>query len=344
MLLRMLYGFSLILTMGFLSSCSSVYYLYQAGRGQLQLLNRGRPIEDVIRDPTTDERVRTQLQQLSEIKKFGERFGLKPTQNYSEYVKLDRDAVVYVVTVSDELALKPKIFSFPIAGSFNYIGWFAKSDAEEFGAKYQKEGYDVDVRGASAYSTLGWFKDPLLSTMIRSLPDLVNVVLHESVHATLYIKNQSYFNESLASFVADQLTQKYFEEKHEIDAEGWKNYLKDREWNEKIRTRLSQAYRELGQIYSSAKSPEEKRQEKAAYFETLKKDVRISRNINNATLIQFQTYDASDHGFRALLRSYEGDVREFLRALSALKNSDFEKNQEENFDTVVGKFTKSPAH
>src|SRR5690606_7987905 len=114
-------------------------------------------------------------------------------------VKLKQDSVVYVVTVSDALRLNPKVFSFPIAGSFTYIGWFSKEDAQDFGRDFERQGYDVDVRGASAYSTLGWFRDPLLSSMIRELPDLVNIVIHESVHATLYIKDQSYFNESLAS-------------------------------------------------------------------------------------------------------------------------------------------------
>ena len=333
----------LVLMTGFLSSCSSVYYLFQAGRGQLELLNRARPIDEVLRDPSTDPALGSQLRRIPDIKAFGERFGLKPTRNYSEFVKLNRDAVVYVVTVSEELELRPKIFSFPIAGSFNYIGWFSKEDAREFAAGFEKQGYDVDVRGASAYSTLGWFKDPLLSTMIRSLPDLVNVVLHESVHATLYLKDQSYFNESLASFVADELTERYFRENQGQDVEGWKNYRKDRQWMEQTRLRLSQAYSELGKIYSSDRTIESKRVEKAAYFEQLNRELHLSRTLNNAALIQFQTYDASDHGFGALLRRYEGDVREFLRALSALKSSDFKKAQDENFDALIEGLARIPA-
>src|ERR1700745_251643 len=124
-------------------------------------MNNGKPVEEVMKDPTTDPKLSELLGKIADVKKFGTQFGLKPTPNYKEYVKLDRDAVVYVVTVCDPLEFKVKIFSFPIAGSFNYIGWFKKEDAVEFAKKFEQEGLDVDVRGAGAYSTLGWFKDPL---------------------------------------------------------------------------------------------------------------------------------------------------------------------------------------
>ena len=318
-----------------LSSCSSLYYFYQAGRGQLRLLNRGRPLADVIADPTTDPKLVELLKKVPTIKKFGEKYGLKPTANYSEYVKLDQDSVVYVVTVSNELEFKVKIFSFPIAGSFSYIGWFGKKDAEEFGAKFEKEGYDVDVRGASAYSTLGWFKDPLLSSMIGTFPDLVNVVLHESVHATIYINNQSFFNESLASFVADHLTEEYFKENGGLETEEWKSYLKNRERYEKVRKRMALAFQDLKKIYDSSVDPERKRKEKKEYLDQLQNELSFHRKINNSTLIQFQTYDPSDHGFSTLLQKYHSDVSAFLQSLKSLKASDFPRPQDEEFQSVI---------
>jgi predicted aminopeptidase len=158
-----------------LGGCSSIYYVYQAGRGQLKLLNRARPVEEVIEDPRTSPDLVSLLKKIPAIKAYGEKEGLRPTKNYRDYVNLDQNAVVYVVTVSDALAFKPKIFSFPIVGSFNYIGWFGLDDAKKFASTFEAEGYDVDVRGASAYSTLGWFRDPLLSTMIPKEQDSAKI-------------------------------------------------------------------------------------------------------------------------------------------------------------------------
>ena len=325
----------LVTMMGMLTSCSSLYFVYQAGKGQLRLLNRGRPIEEVANDPTTNAKLAALLKKMPEIKKFGEKFGLKPTKNYSEYVKLDQDSVVYVVTISDPLEFKAKVFSFPIAGSFTYIGWFDHQDAVDFASKFEKEGYDVDVRGASAFSTLGWFRDPLLSSMMGELPDLVNVVIHESVHATVYIKDQSFFNESLAYFVADELTQKYFSEQGLLESPVWLDYETRKKRYEVIQQRMARAFQDLKKIYESTGTEVEKREKKSAYLAALQSELKLSRKINNATLIQFKTYDPSDHGFGALLKRVKGDEREFLRALSVLKSSDFAKSQQENFDSVL---------
>jgi len=331
--------------MTMLSSCSSMYFFYQAGKGQLRLLNRGRAISEVIADPKVEPDLAKLLSTIPEIKRFGEEAGLKSTSNYREYVDLGGEAVVYVVTVSDALALKPKIFSFPIVGSFNYLGWFSKNDALEFAEQYEREGYDTDVRGASAYSTLGWFPDPLLSSMISresgkvlaaAYPDLVNVFLHESVHATIYIKNQSYFNESLASFLADVLTERYFKSRGGADAEAYWSYLDQRKRSDAVRSRMARAFADLKALYSSDVSADLKRQKKKDYLDALQGELGFKRKITNATLIQFQTYDPGDHGFGAILQKTNGDVHAFLRLLSNLKEKDFEHPQMEELRGVLG--------
>jgi predicted aminopeptidase len=325
----------------FMSGCSSLYFFFQAGKGQLALLNHGKAIEEVVKDPTTDPKLIPLLNRIGDMKIFGNQYGLKPTPNYTEYVKLDRDSVVYVVTVCDPLEFKVKIFSFPIAGSFNYIGWFKKEDAVDFAKKFQLEGLDIDVRGASAYSTLGWFRDPLLSSMIPrvdgiiqsdALGDLVNVVLHESVHATIYLKDQSYFNESIAVFVADQLTKKYFESNQMLESTEWKSYLDGKVRGDKIRKRMMKAYQDLKAFYDSSMSDSEKKEKKRVYLESLQKEVGFKRPISNATIVQFQTYDDSDHGFQELLDREKGDLKSFLKTLSKLKSSDFKKPHDEKFN------------
>ena len=319
------------------TGCSSVKFLYQAGKGQLKLINRARPLKEVIEDPRTDPKLAELLKQVSVIKKFGEQYGLKPTPNYNEYVQLDQDAVVYVVTVSEALQFKAKIFSFPVVGSFNYIGWFSREDATDFAREFAQQGNDIDVRGASAFSTLGWFKDPLLSTMIPShegipepgaLADLVNIVLHESVHATLYINDQSNFNESLAFFLADVLTQKYFAEKNMLDSVEWKTAQEHEKYYHGLQARMAQAYQDLEKIYQSSVGDSVKLEQKKIYLEKLQAELKFKRPISNATLIQFQTYDPSDHGFGTLYKKHHEDVRSFLQALQKLQPSDFKHPHE----------------
>jgi predicted aminopeptidase len=321
-----------------LTGCSSIYFAYQAGRGQLKLMNHARPIKEVLADPTTDPKLAKLLEQIPAIKKYSEQSGLKPTPNYSDYVKLDQDAVVYVVTVSDPLQFKVKLFSFPFVGSFNYIGWFAKKDAEEFAQTFRDQGLDVDVRGASAYSTLGWFKDPLLSTMIGAEPDLVNIVIHESVHATLYINNQSYFNESIASYVAGVLTEDYYRSKNELETPLWKEYQEHEKRYLEIQRRMALAYTDLNAIYGSTQSDSEKLQKKKDYLDKLRAEFTFRRPINNATLVQFQTYDPSDQGFGRLYDECGKNVSRFMKTLSTLKSSDFEQSQQEKFGSVLAKF------
>ena len=332
--------------MAMLSSCSSVYYLYQAGRGQLKLLNHARPVNEVIADPSTSPDLADLLKRIPEIKAYGETSGLKPTKNYQDYVKLDQDAVVYVVTVSDALAFKAKLFKFPIVGSFNYIGWFGLQDAKNFASQFEKEGFDVDVRGASAYSTLGWFRDPLLSTMIsktngrvnpEAFPELVNVFLHESVHATVYISNQSYFNESLASFVAEKLTEKYFIDLHLEQSQAYLDYVSNLARYEKIRTRFNQLYQELKKLYASQASDSDKRSQKEIWISDVQQELGFRRKITNATLIQFETYHSSSEDFEKLYESSGRDVKKFMDTVSKIKESDFTHPQEENFKVALGK-------
>jgi predicted aminopeptidase len=328
-----------------LTGCSTAQFLFQAGKGQLMLLNRAKPVDEVVSDERVNESLRSLLSRIPDIRAFGERQGLKPTSNYREYVELPGDSVVHVVTVSDALSFRPEIFSFPLVGSFTYIGWFDRKDAEEFALEYRQRGLDVDIRGAAAYSTLGWFPDPLLSTMIPktgegqihpdALPALVHVFLHESVHATLYFKDQSYFNESLADFVADVLTDRYFRSGGPESQAVWERYQEKQKRSEGVRSQLATAYQELDTLYRSGVSDPEKLKGKSRIFESLRSTAGIQRELNNASLIQYKTYDPSDRGFRELLDRYRGDVPLFLKRLSKLTRADFGASQREDVRGVL---------
>lgn len=322
-----------------LSACGNLKYLLQAGGGQLALLNRARPIPEVLKDERTPTRVKQLLSQIPEMKKFGETRGLKPTQNYTEYVKLDRKAAVWVVSACEPLQFKSKEWSFSIAGTYPYLGWFDLDNAKNFANELKQEGLDVDLRGASAYSTLGWFRDSVLSTMIpegdEALGDLVNVVIHESVHATLYIKNQAYFNESVASFVADHLTIEYLDKNSGPDSSPKKAYVEAVQRGARIEKAFHQAYLQLAQVYRSQKSPQEKLDQKSKILADLKNEFSFKREINNATLIQYKTYNTGKEDFDSLFKSCHSDWKKFLQVLGGLKTESFPKSQADEFQSVL---------
>ncbi len=323
----------------FCSGCSTIRYLFQAGKGQLELANRARPIPEVVADPRTPTRVKDLLSSIDGIKKYGESQGLKATSNYQDYVHLDRYAAVWVVSACEPLQFKSKEWKFPIVGSFPYLGWFDRDNAVEFGKDLKKEGWDVDVRGAAAYSTLGWFRDAVLSTMIppgdEALGELVNVILHESVHATVYVSGQAFFNESVASFIADRLTADYLKARGAEAEKQLKAYLTSEELS-KVRTeRFHQAYGELALLYSSDRPTEAKLVEKEKLLTQLRADLKYPREINNATLVQFKTYNDGGADFERLYKACKGDWRGFVGSVLKLKPESFEHPQQSDLKSVI---------
>jgi predicted aminopeptidase len=335
----------LLLAMPALQSCSTVEYLWQAGRGQLSIMNRARPIEEALRDETTPPRIRKLLAEVPAIKGFGERSGLRPTGNYRDYVKLDRDAVVYVVSACAPLKFEPKEWSFPIVGGFPYLGWYDRAGADRFAARLREEGYDVDVRGAGAYSTLGWFRDPILSTMIpegdRATGELVEVVLHESLHATVYVKHQAFFNESLASWVSEKLTPIYLRETRGEGSTEEKAYLAALEWQKKYVRRMHESYVELEKLYASAAPDEEKRAKKAGILSALRKELKVKegRDLNNATLVGYREYEGNRDVFDRAFAKCGNDLGRFLRALCRIDEKSFASRQEKDLTGFENRFT-----
>jgi predicted aminopeptidase len=317
------------------SGCTSVLYVVQAAQGQVELGYLARPIDEVVADKTVPDHTRSLLSRVASMKRFGEKHGLTPTKNYSEYVELDRPAVVWVVSACEPLRFQSKVWSFPIAGKVPYLGWFDWWDAESFAEDLREDGWDVHFRPAGAYSTLGWFQDPVLSSMIDrgaadspaevdgALGDLANVVLHESVHATLYLPGQSLLNESLADFVADRLTARYLDA--ELGAQSperlaWEANQKD---SDRRRALMQRAYSRLERLYASAAPDAAKLAEKARVLAELRRELGLNREINNATLAQFKTYSSGEAELLALLDACGGDFRRFLAQLRGLSADSF---------------------
>ena len=239
------------------------------------------------------------------IKHFGQVHGLTPTQNYRTYVDLHRSAAVYVVQGCAPLKFEPKRWDFPIVGSVPYLGFFNEAAARAFATKLEAEEHlDVTVRKAAAYSTLGWFPDAVLSPMLQgganAFPDLANTILHESVHASVYVPSQSAFNESLASFIADELTWQLMVGRFGLQSPEVKAWFAEAARSARFLTELRSAHETLDALYRSSASDDEKRAKKATVLAALQQSLGLRRRYNNADLAGVRTYESGGAAFRRL--------------------------------------------
>lgn len=307
-----------------LGGCAEVHYITQAAAGQEQLNRQGVSIAEVVEGQHLDRRTRELLAHVADIKAFGERYGLRRTKNYERYIRLDRPAVVWVVSACHPLAFRPRVWKFPIVGSISYTGWFDRAEARAYGDRLAKEGWDVDVRPSQAYSTLGWFDDPVLSTMLvdgdDALGELADVILHETLHATFYVPGQSTLNESMASFIGDELALRYLDERLGADSPEKAAFLAMRTRGERRGAVMKAAYEELSTLYAARGIPrEEKLAEKKRILDNLRTQLEMRRVPTNATLIQYKTYGSGKAEMRQLFEVCGRDFRRLLGALERVK-------------------------
>lgn len=326
------------LALGLAPGCLMTRYLAQAAHGQLELLGRARPIDKVVRDPNTNLRVAALLAEIPAIKQYGRSYALTINRNYSTYAALGRPAAVWFVGAADPLAFKPRQWCFPIAGCFAGLGWFDEDDGVAHKLALDAEGYDTIIRPAAAYSTGGWFPDPVLSTMLGggndALPSLANVILHESVHATVLVPDEPFFNENFASYIADALTD------HWIAVRFGPGSPEDLAWTlgQAIRlpfiARLLDAYQQLKRVYDGSAPRTDKLAAKARIIDELVADLHLHRRPNNASLTETRVYNG---GTAPLLEAHRacGDVRSLVLAGKTLTRADFSRTLQDDLAPIA---------
>jgi predicted aminopeptidase len=260
------------LTGGMLASCSTVGYYYQAAHGQLSLVAGSRPVEDWMNDAATDPKLRARLAKAREIRGFAvAELALPNNKVFRNYTALSRPFVMWNVVATPELSLKPIQWCFPIAGCVTYRGYYSKDDAQAYANELRAEGKDVQVGGVPAYSTLGWFNDPLLSTFINYQDaELARLVFHELAHQVAYAPGDTQFNESFATAVEEAGVRRW------MDVFGnetmRENYAKYQKRKTEFLALLMATRKDLDQVYKSSRPDAEKRSEKARIFQKLKDD------------------------------------------------------------------------
>ena len=194
-----------------LGGCSSVSYYSQLASGQWQLLQARQPVAEVIADPTRPQVLREHLAHSQKARTFAsQQLHLPDNQSYRLYADIGRPYVVWNVFATSEFSLLPQNHCFPIAGCVAYRGYYTQGAARGEAALLQLRGMDVSIGGVEAYSTLGWFDDPIMSSMMRWGEErLATVIFHELAHQRFYVKDDTEFNESFATFVEQEGTRQW---------------------------------------------------------------------------------------------------------------------------------------
>jgi predicted aminopeptidase len=312
-----------------LSGCETLAYYAQAINGQLTLMSRAQPVESVIADPATSQALRERLELARSIREYATReLKLPDSGSYRSYADIGRPFVVWNVVAAPEFSIEPLESCFPVAGCVPYRGFFAKEDAEHHAAALRAAGNDVNLRGVPAYSTLGRFNDPLLSTFIRN-PDaqLARLIFHELAHQLLYLKSDSTFNESFAVAVERAGVPRWLAATGR--SAGLKNFFELQDRNRNFREQLDQSRTRLKALYGMPLPLEVMRQRKRAEFAELKKALELNPRLkdmepNNALLASFATYTQLVPAFERLLQEEGGDLERFyarVKQLSAIERS-----------------------
>ena len=323
--------------------CESLQFYHQAALGQLALLRQSNAVDTLVQDPATTPRLRERLVMVQAMRDFAEQQLLLPVgDRYRRFVQLPRDYVVWNVFAAPPLDMRSELWCYPLIGCAPYRGYFAKGDADALAKRYAEQGFDSYVGGVSAYSTLGWFNDPLLSSFIfYSEPALANLLFHELAHSKVWVAGDVAFNESFASFVGIQGARRWLaRNQRELGAEQLARWQRrQHEW-QRFKTFALAAKADLTNLYQQQSGNSEQRLQQRervrSYWQSCYRQQRqqlgngrfdgfMGERFNNAFLLSLGTYEDWQGAFAQVFAEAAGDWSVFflqVQALSELSASD----------------------
>ncbi len=330
-------SFSLILALLLLTGCGNLLYISRLGWHQAHVSFHSIPIEEVLNDEQVAPEIQDKIRFIQQVKRYGEeKVGLNKTGSYSRFYEV-KGPILYVVTASEKDRLKPCDWTYPIIGKVTYKGFFTKEGALQEKRELDRRGYDTYLRPSEAYSTLGWLKDPILSSMMKwDDGTLANLILHEMTHTTAYFNGKPDFNEQWATFVGNQgaidfLAEKFGPESQEvvIAAETQGDDLLFSRW-------IDRACQRLSIFYSQAISKEEKLNGREEIFQSLQKDFREMQPrfktkgfgyfgqtpLNNAALLAHQQYFHRQETFQLLYVYFGRNLRRMVELVKEIRASE----------------------
>ncbi|MBI3897591.1 MAG: aminopeptidase [Gammaproteobacteria bacterium] len=313
--------------------CANFGYYAQAVNGHFDMYLQTRRIDDLLLDPNVDPALKRKLSEVLRIREFASReLGLPDNDSYRAYADLKRPYVIWNVFATPELSMKPKEWCFLVAGCNAYRGYFSEHEAEAFAAKLRAEGFDVHVGGITAYSTLGWFRDPLLNTTInRPLIDIAGLIFHELAHQKYFVAGDTAFSESFAMTVELEGMRRWLQ----TNASGgeYEKYETRLKRRQEFATLVLKHRDRLEAVYESDLSVAKKRAGKAQVFADLRTEYEqlkaswngyngydgwFADDLNNAHLVSIGMYHRHIPAFQAILARQQGDLNAFYEAVKVL--------------------------
>jgi predicted aminopeptidase len=334
--------------------CQSIQYYNQAIDGQMDILWSRQPLSRLVNDPATPTPLRRKLLFILSVRDFAEKnLHLPVNDRYLSYVELNRPYVVWNVFAAPEFSLTPKTWCFPIVGCVAYRGYFSEQDANRFGDSLKQKGFDVYIGGAIAYSTLGWFDDPVLSTFSDlSEPETAALIFHELAHSVLYVSDDTAFNESFATAVEQEGFRRW--QAAANHPEGYEKWLRKRRQHQKFIVLVSKYRTKLKNLYASNLPVDEKRTRKEALFTQMRAEFEDLKSasgdmaaydhwfkfpLNNAQIISVSAYYNWVPAFNQILSETGGDLQKFYQKCRWLaKREPAERNRIlENYKSASGR-------
>ncbi len=321
----------------FAFGCGTAGYYGQAVSGQMEIWRKQVPVDEVVQNGVEDPEIQRKLSLIQDLRAFAEdSLGLPAGSDYTKYADLGREHVVWNVFAAPEFSFEPKAFWYPVVGSLEYRGFFKEAAAEAFAQDLRREGFDVFVGGVDAYSTLGWFSDPVLNTFMRYDDiDLAELVFHELTHQRLFVYGETAFNEAMATAVAEEGTRRWLAATGESD--GPAEYEQRLKRQNVVFHEIMAVRAELAEIYASGLPDTTRRKQKLAALELLQvrflalsptwgkrmTETWLDNLPNNALLNATATYYAYVPRFAALIRAVDGNLDSFFDQVEDMDASVF---------------------
>ena len=313
----------LVIAAALLTGCESISYYGQAIGGHFKLMSQAKPLDTWLTDPSTPPDLKARLETARGIREFASReLHLPDNGSYTTYADLNRRFAVYNVFAAPKFSVDPKPECFPITGCVAYRGFYSEKDANAYAVKLREQGFDVYTGGVLAYSTLGWFDDPLLSTFIR-YPDaqVARLVFHELAHQLVYAKGDTTFNESFAVVVEDEGVRRW------LDAQGRSADLAAfraaQERKRDLAARIKETRERLKTIYAAKLTPEQMLEQKKGEFDRLRAvyPTFVPAEPNNAFLVSIALYNEFVPALERVLAA-SGSLDAFYERARALAHED----------------------
>lgn len=322
-----------------LAGCATLGYYGQSIGGQWEVWGKTQPISEVVVAPETSELLREKLQTVLAVREYASsELALPNNDSYRSYADLQRPFVLWNVFAAQPFEMTLKRWCFPFAGCVGYRGYFAEADAQAFANELAAEGMDVYVGGVAAYSTLGWFDDPVLNTVLkRSSARIAGLIFHELAHQQLYVEGDTAFNEGFATTVQLEGVRRWLAKFG--DESQRRDYAEFQQRQNDFVALVTETRNKLQAVYAQKLTVADMQARKTTLqselrqqYQQLKKqwgipvgknhgyDAWFAQNLNNAQLAAVTTYRDHVPAFQRLLAEHQGDLAAFYQACARMGN------------------------